>query len=71
MSLVAALSRSSCVPPQAEGRLREEVEEARGYHEGARRVVCGVRKAVFAYLVHAGKRLSEGRFSSVILWIGK
>ena len=55
--------------PQAEGRLRGEVDEARGYHDGARRVVCvlcGVRKAVFAYLVHAGKRLSEGRYPILI-----
>ena len=25
-------------------------------------MLCGVRKVVFAYLVHAGKRLSEGRY---------
>ena len=28
----------SCELPQAEGRLRGEVDEARGYHEGARLV---------------------------------
>ena len=28
-------------------------------------VLCGVQKAVFAYLVHAGKRLSEGRYPNV------
>ena len=44
MSLVVALSRSSCAP-----RLRgapdagEEVDESRRYHKGAQRVVCGVR----------------------------
>ena len=44
MSMVVALSRSSCAP-----RLRgapdagEEVEESRRYHKGAQRVVCGVR----------------------------
>ena len=42
MSLVVALSRSSCAP-QAEGRLRGEVDKARGYHDGARRVVCVVQ----------------------------
>ena len=30
--------------PQAEGRLRGEVDEARGHHDGARRVVCVVVK---------------------------
>ena len=46
--------------PQAEGRLRGEVDEVRGYHKGARKV-----EKSFAYLVNAGKRVSEGRYPNV------
>ena len=41
-------------------RSRGKVDEVRGYHEGARSV-----EKFFAYLVHAGKRLSEGCYPNV------
>ena len=59
MSLVVALSRSSCAP-----KLRGVFEGKYTWPADITRVP-GKWRSVFAYLVNAGKRLSEGRYPNV------